>query len=222
MTKSKRARVGILASGSGTTAESFIHATENGVAGNCEVALIISNNGNSGAFDVARRANMQYGLHIVSSQVSGSTHPEGQGVKGEQTLEESNAIAELFIDYDVELVLLLGYMKRVKGETLDIFGHKEGQSAASGRMLNTHPGPLPETAGLHGIHVQERVIELGLSGSAQTLHVVSSDYDAGPVVAAHRVPVLETDTPETLFGAVQLTEKANIGPDVSRFVEENL
>jgi phosphoribosylglycinamide formyltransferase 1 len=132
--------------------------------------------------------------------ISGLTHPGKPGEKGEQTLEESDAITKLCEGFD--LVALLGYMKKVRGSLLDL------------AVVNTHPGPLPETAGLHGIHIQERVLELGLTHSAQTLHYVVGEYDSGKIIAAHPVPVVPGESAESLFDAVQVTEKAHLPVDL--------
>jgi len=200
----KAPRIVILASGSGTTAEYVVHATETGVLA-ARVALVVSNNPNAGVFERVRRLNAQYGLDIQTAHISSRTHPGDAGQLGEQTLEESEAIAQLcnLQGASAGLVLLAGYMKKLRGSLLEL------------PVVNTHPGPLPETAGYHGVHVQERVLELGLAHSAQTLHWVDGTYDTGPIIAANPVPVMADDTPESLFDAVQVTEKSHLPVDLN-------
>lgn len=213
-------RVGILASGGGTTAEAFIHATQNGTC-DAEVAVVVTNNREAGVVGRVHRLNEMYGLDIQDLWINGLTHEEGRGKDGEQTLSESKAINDIFVHQNVELVLLLGYMKKVRGDLLDNYGSLEShESIFEASMLNTHPGPLPETQGLAGIDVQKKVLELGLTYSAQTLHVVSAEYDKGGVYAEHRVPVMPSDDAESLMDAVTAAEKLWIPVDVNRFIQE--
>jgi phosphoribosylglycinamide formyltransferase-1 len=87
-----------------------------------------------------------------------------------------------------------------------------------GMMLNTHPGLLPDTKSLYGLNIQSYVLDQGLPYGGQTLHLVSEDYDDGPIIAEHRVPVEPGDTPESLFDRVQATEKQNLPFDIEAFV----
>jgi len=222
MSGRRKTGIAILASGSGSTAEAFIHASQAGIV-NAEVGLVIANNADAGVFSRVARLNKEYGLNIKTVNISGVTHSKGAGEKGEQTLEESTAICEEINRGGFGLVLLLGYMKKVRGDLLNEFGalpsHKSIHQA---RMINTHPGPLPQTKGLFGVHAQEVVLETGLGYSAQTLHVVAEDYDSGLIIAEHRVPVLPNDTPESLFESVQLTEKTYLPIDIDNFLKQRI
>ena len=221
MSERNRTRIAVLASGSGSTMEAFVHAceAEAGIIGT-EVSLVISNNSSAGAFQRVHRLNKQYGIEIETLHISGQTHPGGTAEKGAQTLQESAAIFKAIERNGVALVCLMGYMKKVRGKLLDEYGWKQDSDIETARLINTHPGPLPQTEGLHGIHVQEEVLRIGLGYSAQTLHVVAEHYDQGPIIAEHRVPVITGDTPESLFESVQLTEKANLPVDIGQFLEE--
>lgn len=215
-----RPKIAILASGSGTTAEALIHATQNGIL-NADVVLVISNNENAGIFKRVKRMNTQYDLSIQTVHINAATYPDGAGERGEQTLAESAAINEAVKSAGVNLVLLLGYMKKVRGDLLTEYGGlAEHTSTYQARMLNTHPGPLPESAAQFGRGVQQIVLDTNLGYSAQTLHVVTDQYDMGQTVAVHRVPVLSDDTADTLFDSVQLTEKAYVPVDVEIFLNE--
>lgn len=215
-----RPKIAILASGSGTTAESLIHATQSGVL-NANVVLVISNNEDAGVFNRVKRMNTQYDLNIQTMHINGVTHPDDAGAKGEQTLTESAAINGAAKNAGVDLILLLGYMKKIRGDLLAEYGGlTEHTSIYQARMLNTHPGPLPESAAQFGRGVQQIVLDTNLGYSAQTLHVVTEQYDMGQTVAVHRVPVLSDDTADTLFDSVQLTEKAYVPVDVEIFLNE--
>jgi phosphoribosylglycinamide formyltransferase-1 len=88
------------------------------------------------------------------------------------------------------------------------------------RMLNTHPGLLPETGNLWGEHVQEWVIENHKSHTGQTLHVVSAEYDDGPVVAEHSITVEPDETAHELSERVKALEKENLIIDINKFIIE--
>jgi phosphoribosylglycinamide formyltransferase-1 len=202
----KRPKIAILASGSGTTAETFIHGTQSGIV-QADVVLVITNNKNAGVLERIERFN-QNGLAIKTKVINSRTHP-GEMRAGEQTNEEATAIAEHMRSEAVDLVLLLGYMKKVTDPILNQF-----------TVLNTHPGLLPATRGLHGDGVQEFALAEHHTMSGQTLHEVVAEYDSGVIVAEHRVAILKSDTVESLSAAVQAAEKAYLPMDVQRFIDE--
>lgn len=201
-------RIAILASGSGSTAEAFVHATQDGRV-NAEVGLVVCNNTpeRTGIYQRMERLSGEYGLAIPVLRISGVTHPQGSSEKGAMTLEESAAISEAVSRADCALVALMGYMKKIRGALLEDYGWPGYGSYSSGRIVNTHPGPLPQTAGYFGIHVQEEVLRQGLPYSAHTVHLVTGGYDEGPVIEETRVPVEPDETPESLFERVQVVEK---------------
>lgn len=213
--------IAILASGSGSTAEAFIHATQDGRV-DAEVGLVICNNPpeKAGVYDRIASLNRQYGLDIETATINSKTHPIGNYGRG-QTAEESAAICKKISNGGFAHVALMGYMKRVWGDLLDLYGwHEDYPSIFQARMSNTHPGPLPETEDTYGLHTSERVIKLGLTASKHTVHLVTSGIDKGPVIAEHPVPVESSDTPQDLFDRVQVVEKAALPYAIDKFLKE--
>ena len=104
------------------------------------------------------------------------------------------AMAEWLAGRDVDLVVCAGYMHLLRPTFLDRF---------PGRIVNTHSAPLPEFPGAHPI---EDVLAAGLRETAATVHYVDEGIDTGPVIAAERVPVYESDSVETLRARVQSAE----------------
>ena len=204
---SDRPTIAILASGSGTTAEALIHATQSGVL-NADVRLVITNRADAGILQKIERFNKQ-GLGIKVLIINGDTHP-GEAARGEQTPLEAQAIYDAIKEYNIDLILLLGYLRKVMPPLLDL------------RILNTHPGLLPATRGLHGEHVQAFVLEQGHELTGQTLHEVIAEYDSGKTIAEHTLPVMPWDTVDTLNASVQLMEKAYIGVDVNQYLKIKL
>lgn len=222
MSERHKPGIAILASGSGSTAEAFIHATQDGRV-DAEVGLVVCNNPpeKAGIYSRIVRLNQQYGLDIETAEISGRTHPDGNVGRG-QTLAESTAICEKIADGGFAHVALMGYMKMIRGDLIGHYGYLPGhyRSIYEARMSNTHPGPLPETEDTYGIHTSERVIELGMSVSRHTVHIVASGIDRGPKIAEHPVEVLPDDTAQDLFDRVQIVEKVALPYVLDRFIKE--
>lgn len=223
MVELHRPGIAVLASGSGSTAEAFIHATQDGRV-DAEVGLVICNNPpeKAGIYDRIARLNQQYSLDIETTEISGKTHPDGN-VGRSQTLAEAAAICGRVSRGDFVHVALMGYMKMVRGELVEEFGWlPHFSSVYEARMSNTHPGPLPETEDTYGIHTSERVLELGLTASRHTVHIVASSIDRGPKIAEHPVEVLADDTPQDLFDRVQIVEKTALPYALDKFLKEQV
>ncbi len=214
--------IAILASGSGTTAEAFIrsmHANDYDFT----VPLVITNNPSAGVLERVRQLNESLGLAIETRVISSKTHPAAADEivsPGYQTTAEQTAILDALHAHHIGLVLLLGYMKHVGDRIVDEYGWLPSHDIHQARMLNTHPGLLPATKGLFGIHVQEAVLRQQTPGAGQTLHVVGAGYDEGPIVFEHPVDVQPGETAEALFARVQIVEKAHIAADVATFIAD--
>lgn len=150
-----------------------------------EPVVVISNNSGSGALAFARRKG------IPTYHLSSTTHPDPENL--------DLAICQALRSHGTQLVLLVGYNKLVGPQTLDAY---------RGRILNTHPAPLPEFGGkgMYGKRVHEAVLASGIEKTAVSIHLVDDEYDHGPVVAAREIDVLAGDTPESLAERVRSEE----------------
>ncbi|HSX46149.1 MAG TPA: formyltransferase family protein [Candidatus Saccharimonadia bacterium] len=215
-------RIAILASGGGTTAEAFIRAGQAGEIG-VDVGLVIVSRQDAGVFGRVADLNREFGLSIETVLINHKTHPATDGedvAKGFQTAAEEAAILETLNVGNFDVVALMGYMKRVGKNLIKEFGWVPSyRSAFQARMLNTHPGLLPDTQGFYGENIQAYVLEHHLPYGGQTLHVVSEEYDAGPIIAEHKVPVEPGDTSESLFARVQAVEKKYLPKDIEDFIK---
>jgi len=176
----------VLASHEGTTLQAVLDACADGrIAG--RVALVISNNADSGALRRARAASVP-DLHLSST-----THPD--------PVRLDRAIAAALKEYQCELVLLAGYMKKLGPATC---------GAYAGRILNTHPALLPRFGGrgMYGALVHRAVLAAGERQTGASIHLVDEDYDTGPVLAQVAVPVEAGDSEATLAARVQQAERA--------------
>lgn len=215
-------RIAILASGGGTTAEAFIRADQRGEI-DVAVGLVIVSREGAGIFQRVNDLNTEFGLHIDTVLINSQTHPAALGEhvsRGDQTSAEEAAILAAILGGSYDLVALMGYMKRVGPNLVESFGWQpQYTSAFQARMVNTHPGLLPDTKAFYGQHIQQYVLDHSLPYAGQTLHVVSEKYDDGPIIAEHKVPVEPGDTAETLFARVQAVEKQFLPKDIEDFIK---
>jgi phosphoribosylglycinamide formyltransferase-1 len=179
-------RIGVVASHEGTTLQAVVDACVAGAIRG-QVVAVISNNRESGALQRARAAGIP-GYHLSSR-----THPAPADLDA--------AISRILAESAADVVLLAGYMKQIGPETLGRF---------RGRILNTHPALLPKFGGkgMYGLHVHRAVLAASEAKSGASVHVVSEEYDAGPVLARGEVPVKPTDTAEILAERVQGRERS--------------
>jgi phosphoribosylglycinamide formyltransferase-1 len=109
------------------------------------------------------------------------------------------ALAQAMADHGVELIVMSGYLRRLGPKTL---------SRYAGRIVNIHPGPLPQFGGegMYGARVHQAVVAAGVPESAIVIHVVDEEYDHGPEVHRHAVPLVAGDTAEALEARVKALE----------------
>lgn len=97
----------------------------------------------------------------------------------------------------VECVVLIGYMRILSASFVEEWAH---------RIINVHPSLLPRHAGKADLAVHQSVLDAGDTESGCTVHYVTAEVDAGPVIVQQRCPVLPKDTPELLKSRVQQLE----------------
>jgi phosphoribosylglycinamide formyltransferase 1 len=105
------------------------------------------------------------------------------------------AMRDFLIDHAVELVVDAGY---------DRIHSKGFLEAFAGRIINVHPSLLPDFGG--GMDAVERALESRVTKTGATVHVVTADLDAGPILVQEAVPILEGDTVEALRQRVHEAE----------------
>jgi len=112
------------------------------------------------------------------------------------SLEQRDAAMRDFIRWSgAELVVNAGY-DRILSPAFT--------SAFAGRMINIHPSLLPAFGG--GMDAVERALAAGVKITGCTVHLVTDEVDAGPILLQAAVPVLADDTPETLRARIQREE----------------
>lgn len=120
------------------------------------------------------------------------------------------AMRDFFVEHRVELVVDAGYDRVHTRPFVDAF---------KGRIVNVHPSLLPMFSG--GMDAVEQALESGLKFTGATVHIVTADLDAGPILLQESVPILEGDTVETLRLRVHEAEH-RILPEAIRMMEVRL
>ena len=113
--------------------------------------------------------------------------------------EADRALAEALQASGAEIIVLSGYLRRLGPATLGAFRN---------RVLNIHPGPLPEFGGegMYGRRVHEAVVAAGARESAAVIHLVDEEYDHGPEIERRTVSLAPSETPESLEAKVTALE----------------
>jgi len=168
-------RLGVLISGRGSNLQSLIDAIGSGRL-NATIVVVISNNADAAGLERARAAGIEA---IVVSHRGWSSRDE-----------YDCALVRELQSRDVGLVCLAGFMRIVGGPLIDAYPNA---------ILNIHPALLPS---FHGVDAQRQAVEHGVKISGVTVHFVTRDLDAGPIVLQRAVPVLDDDDPATLSARI--------------------
>ena len=190
--------LGFLASGNGSSARAIVAAARSGALA-AEPRLLVSNRRQSPALEFAASA----GLAAICIPTQADAEAADRQLAG--------AMAA----HGVQLIILSGYLRQLGPVTLQRF---------AGRILNIHPGPLPEFGGhgMYGRRVHEAVIAAGAAESGICIHLVDEEYDRGPVLARRAVPVEPGDTAETLEARVTALEPAFYVETLGRLIAGKL
>lgn len=165
-------KLAVLVSGSGSNLQSIIDASEKGDL-KSQIACIISNKAD--AYGLVRAKNHQIPYIWIDGKRA----------------DYNEQLLEVLQSYDVDLVVLAGYLKIVDQSLLEAY---------KGRVINIHPSLLPKFGGkgYYGIKVHQAVLAAGEMISGATVHYVDIGIDTGEMIIQESVPVCEGDTPEIL------------------------
>ena len=185
-------RCAVLASGRGSDFQAICDAV---AAGTCPVQLVrlITDNPSAKAIERAHRAG------VSVTVVDWTSFPDRTAY--EAALREAMAVS------GAELFVLAGYMRLLSPETVRAFPD---------RMINIHPALLPAFPGLRA---PAQAVEHGVRFSGCTVHFVTEEMDAGPIILQACVPVFEDDDAEALAARI-LIEEHRILPEALRLYAE--
>lgn len=171
MTVQEPLRIGVLISGSGTNLQAILDRIADGSL-NARVACVISSRPDAYGIIRAKEAGIPTTVlnrDVYSDPIAADKH-----------------IVEVLQAAGASYVIMAGYMRKLTPVVLDAFPDK---------VVNLHPALLPSFKGAHAI---EDAFNFGVKVTGITVHFANEDYDKGPIIAQRAVPVLETDTLDSL------------------------
>ena len=183
-------RLGVLISGRGSNLQALIAAIERGEL-DARIVVVISNRADADGLDLARSAGIET---LVISHRDFATRDDFDA-----------RLAQELRDRQVGLVCLAGFMRLVGARLLDAFPNA---------VLNIHPSLLPA---FPGVDAQQQALRHGVKVTGATVHLVTGELDAGPIIVQACVPVLESDTVATVSARV-LVEEHRLYPEAVRRV----
>ena len=172
-------KLGVLLSGSGTNLQAIIDAIQAGKL-DATIELVVSSRPSAYGLKRAEAAGLQ------TLTLSKETY--------EDSFVADMVIATELKRYDVDYVVMAGYMRKVGAPILESFPN---------RVLNLHPALLPSFRGAHAI---QDAYEYGVKVTGVTVHLANADYDCGPIIAQRPVVVEEGWTVDRLEEAIHQVE----------------
>ena len=175
----KKIKVVVLISGNGTNLQALIDACIE-PSYPAEIVLVISNKANAKGISRAREAG-------ITTRIVDHTNYLSR--------EEFDTELSMILSHSkCKLVCLAGFMRILSESFVNTWPNS---------ILNIHPSLLPS---FPGTKTHERALEAGVKVSGCTLHFVTAELDAGPIIGQAAVPVLDNDTPKTLANRVLIEE----------------
>lgn len=167
----------VLVSGGGTNLQALIDAQKRGEIKNGKITCVISSK--PGAYALERAEKNGIATRVIPRKDYDDIHTYTKAVK-DALLEEK-----------ADLVVYAGFMIILDSQVVEAF---------AGKMMNVHPALIPSFCGkgFYGLHVHEAVLQSGVKLTGATVHFVTEDCDAGPIIAQKAIPVHDDDTPESL------------------------
>ena len=192
----------VLVSGGGTNLQALIDAQKRGELGNGEITCVISSKEGAYALTRATENNIKTRTLIRKDYVDIASY--------------SKAMRDALIEEKADLIVYAGFMTILDENVCDAFPN---------RMINVHPALIPSFCGkgFYGLHVHEEALKKGVKVSGATVHFVTAECDAGPIILQKAVEVLENDTPETLQKRIMENAEWKILPEaVKLFCDDKI
>lgn len=182
--------LGVLISGRGSNLQALIRAVDDGRL-EARIAVVISNRPEAVGLEHARRSGIE---SLVVDHRQFKSRPDFDRTLATELKSRS-----------VALVCLAGFMRLVGAELLEAFPNA---------ILNVHPSLLPA---FPGVNAQQQALDHGVKVSGATVHLVTPELDAGPIIVQACVPVRADDTVDSLSARI-LVEEHRIYPEGVRIM----
>lgn len=195
-------RIAVLVSGGGTNLQALIDAEKTGYFGPGKISLVLASK--PGVYALERAANNGIPAKVLPRKAF------------ESIADYSKALAETLEEEKIDLVVLAGFLTIIDEQVFHAFPY---------RIINVHPALIPSFCGkgYYGLHVHEAALAKGVKLSGATVHFVTPECDAGPIILQKAVEVRSDDTPETLQQRIMEEAEWKILPEaVKLFCEGRL
>ena len=195
-------RIVVLVSGGGTNLQALIDAEKSGIIKSGEIVLVIANNKDAYALERAKNAGIDSAV-VLKKEL------------GSQEAFEAKLI-EILDNTNTDIIVLAGFMSILSANFTNHY---------KDRIINVHPSLIPSFCGegYYGIHVHEEAFARGVKVAGATVHFVTAECDAGPIILQKAVEVQEGDTPKVLQQRVMEQAEWKLLPEaVSLFCQGRL
>ena len=185
----------VLVSGGGTNLQALIDAGKRGELGNGEITCVISSKEGAYALTRAEENNIKTRVLLRKDFSDIASY--------------SKAMCDELLEEKADLIVYAGFMTILDENVCGAFPNK---------MINVHPALIPSFCGkgFYGLHVHEEALKKGVKVSGATVHFVTSECDAGPIILQKAVEVMGDDTPETLQKRIMQEAEWKILPQAVR------
>ena len=195
-------KIAVLVSGGGTNLQALIDAEKTGMFGESKISLVIASKADAYALERAKNAGIAAKALVRKEYDSIASY--------------TRALADTLLAEKIDLVVLAGFLTIIDEQMYEAFPN---------RIINVHPALIPSFSGkgFYGLHVHEAALEKGVKVSGATVHIVTPECDAGPIILQKAVAVMQDDTPETLQKRIMVEAEWLILPEaVKLFCEDKI
>lgn len=195
-------RIAVLVSGGGTNLQALIDAEKTGMFGESKISLVLASK--PGVYALERAEKNGIDSVVISRKDYDSI------------AAYSKALADVLTAAKIDLVVLAGFLTIIDEQVYEAFPNK---------IINVHPALIPSFCGkgYYGLHVHEAALAKGVKVSGATVHIVTPECDAGPIILQKAVAVEQDDTPEVLQKRIMEEAEWIILPEaVKLFCEDRL
>ncbi len=167
----------VLASGGGTNLQALIDAEKRGELGSGKISCVIASKADAYALTRAQENGIKTRTLIRKDY--------------DDVDKYSEDMRDALLEEKADVIVYAGFMTILGNAVCDTFPNK---------MVNVHPALIPSFCGkgYYGLHVHEEALKKGVKVSGATVHFVTAECDAGPIILQKAVEVKDDDTPETL------------------------
>lgn len=169
--------IAVLVSGGGTNLQALIDAQNRGEIKNGKITCVIASK--PGVYALERAKNNGIATRVIPRK------------EYADIASYTRAVTDALLEAKADLVVYAGFMTILDSQVVKAF---------EGKMMNVHPALIPSFCGkgFYGLHVHEAVLESGVKLTGATVHFVTEDCDAGPIIMQKAIDINNNDTPETL------------------------